>query len=153
MKKFKFRMQKLLDIREKLELEQKNKLAKVAAEYQQVIQKQDQILVKTNDCKQKVYKDIDNGLVSIQSLRYIDQLNSQALQYVRALMPEVENKKSIMEKEREKYAQLHKDKKVLENLKKKELRKYKQIQSRIELMEMDEIAKTYSHDVSTYYES
>lgn len=145
-------MQKLLDIREKLELDQKNKLAVVAGEYQQALQKQELILEKSNDMRNQVFQKMDSQLLSINELRHIDQLNTHVSQYARSLLPEIEQKKQAMEKEREKYAQVHRDKKVLENLKKKELQKFKQEQIKAENRIMDEIAKNFSHDLSTYYE-
>ena len=46
MKKFNFKLQKILDIREKLELEQKNILSKAASEYQQLVMKRDENMLK-----------------------------------------------------------------------------------------------------------
>lgn len=144
MKKFQFRMQRILDIREKLELEQKNKLAKAASEYQKVLQKQeDRQSLLTNE-RQKIYTDIQDQKVSIQALQYIDQLQTQTDAYVLSLSSELEEKQKIMEQEREKYNKLHQEKKLIENLKEKELHKHKLLLQKAENMEMDEIAKNYS---------
>ncbi len=144
MKKFQFRMQRILDIREKLELEQKNKLAKAASEYQKVLQKQEDKLNFLITERQKIYTDMQDKKISIQALRYIDQLQTQTDSYALLLSPEIEEKQKIMEQEREKYNKLHQEKKLIENLKEKELHKHKLLLQKAENMEMDEIAKNYS---------
>ncbi|MGL5955101.1 MAG: flagellar export protein FliJ, partial [Brevinema sp.] len=152
MKKFQFRMQRILDIREKLELEQKNKLAKVAAEYQKVLLKKDHSLEQMQQARNKIHTDMQNNKISIRSLQYMDQLQNHTDRLVRSLAPEIQQKQQIMEKEREKYNKLHRDTKLIENLKKKELEKHKILQQRSESAVMDEIAKNFSHDLSSFYE-
>ncbi|MGL4676761.1 MAG: flagellar export protein FliJ [Brevinema sp.] len=152
MKKFQFRMQRILDIREKLELEQKNKLAKVASDYQKVLLKKDNSLDRMQQTRNKIYTDIQNNNISLKSLQYMDQLQNQTDQLVRSLASEINQKQKIMEKEREKYNKLRQDKKLIENLKKKELEKHKILQHRSEAIIMDEIAKSFSHDLSSFYE-
>jgi flagellar FliJ protein len=144
MKKFNFKLQKILDIREKLELEQKNILTKAASEYQQVVSKRDENIAKVNQSREVLYSQMKAQTVSIQQLQTIDFLQGQVNQLSRSLATPIEEKRKKMEQERVKYNKLVKDRKSMELLKDQELKKYKIAQQRIEVLEMDEIAKNFT---------
>ena len=144
MKKFNFKLQKILDIREKLELEQKNILTKAASEYQQVVSKRDENIAKVNQSREVLYSQMKAQTVSIQQLKTIDFLQGQVDQFSRSLAIPMEEKRKKMEQERVKYNKLVKDRKSMELLKEQELKKYKVAQQRAELLEMDEIAKNFT---------
>ena len=144
MKKFNFKLQKILDIREKLELEQKNILAKAASEYQQIVLKRDESIAKVEQSREVIYAQMKTQTVSIQQLQTIDFLQGQVNQLSRSLATPIEEKRKKMEQERVKYNKLVKDRKSMELLKDQELKKYKIAQQRIEVLEMDEIAKNFT---------
>ena len=144
MKKFNFKLQKILDVREKLELEQKNILTKAASEYQQVVSKRDENIAKVDKSREALYSQMKTEAVSIQQLQTIDFLQSQVDQLSRALAIPMEEKRKKMEQERVKYNKLVKDRKSMELLKEQELKKYKVGQQRSETLEMDEIAKNFT---------
>ena len=144
MKKFNFKLQKILDIREKLELEQKNILTKAASEYQQVVSKRDENIAKVNQSREVLYSQMKAQTVSIQQLKTIDFLQSQVDQFSRSLAIPMEEKRKKMEQERVKYNKLVKDRKSIELLKEQEFKKYKIAQQRSETLEMDEIAKNFT---------
>ena len=144
MRKFNFKLQKILDIREKLELEQKNILAKAASEYQQIVLKRDESIAKVEQSREVIYAQMKTQTVSIQQLQTIDFLQGQVNQLSRSLATPIEEKRKKMEQERVKYNKLVKDRKSMELLKDQELKKYKIAQQRIEVLEMDEIAKNFT---------
>ena len=144
MKKFNFKLQKILDIREKLELEQKNILSKAASEYQQIVLKRDESIAKVEQSREVIYAQMKTQTVSIQQLQTIDFLQGQVNQLSRSLATPIEEKRKKMEQERVKYNKLVKDRKSMELLKDQELKKYKIAQQRIEVLEMDEIAKNFT---------
>ena len=144
MKKFNFKLQKILDIREKLELEQKNILTKAASEYQQVVSKRDENIAKVNQSREVLYSQMKAQTVSIQQLKTIDFLQGQVDQFSRSLAIPMEEKRKKMEQERVKYNKLVKDRKSMELLKEQEFKKYKIAQQRSETLEMDEIAKNFT---------
>ncbi len=144
MKKFNFKLQKILDIREKLELEQKNILSKAASEYQQLVMKRDENIAKVDLSREVLYSQMKTQSVSIQQLQTIDFLQGQVNQLSRSLAIPIEEKRKKMEQERVKYNKLVKDRKSMELLKDQELKKYKVAQQRSEVLEMDEIAKNFT---------
>jgi len=144
MKKFNFKLQRILDVREKLELEQKNILAKAASEYQQVVLKRDENIAKVGRSREEIYSQMKTQTVSIQQLKTIDFLQNQVDQLSRSLVIQIEEKRKKMEQERVKYNKLVKDKKSIEILKEHEFKKYKITQQRSEVLEMDEIAKNFT---------
>ncbi|MDK2818205.1 MAG: hypothetical protein KFW21_02010 [Spirochaetota bacterium] len=144
MRKFNFKLQKILDIREKLELEQKNILTKAASEYQQLLLRKDDNIQKVILSREIIYSEMKTKEVSIQSLRNLDHLQVQVNQLTRSLDPQIEEKFKKMEKERIKYNKLVKDKKSIEILKNNELKKYKIAQQRALVSDMDEIARNFT---------
>ena len=130
MRKFNFKLQNILDIREKLELEQKNILTKAASEYQQLLSRKDDDIQKVILSREIIYSQMKTTEVSIQSLRNLDHLQVQVNQLTRSLDPQIEEKFKKMEQERVKYNKLVKDKKSIEILKNNELKKYKIAQQR-----------------------
>ncbi|MGL4394095.1 MAG: flagellar export protein FliJ [Brevinema sp.] len=141
MKKFKFSLQALLEIRERLEEEQKNKLAKAAGEYQQALERQAAPLQKYQIAKQEATSLIQNNQVSVSQLKYLDTLYQQAQIFSFSMESEIEDKRKKMDKEKEEYNKLYRDKKALEILKEKELKDYKKLIAHQENINMDEISK------------
>lgn len=141
MKKFKFSLQALLEIRDKLESEQKNRLALAATEYQKLLDKKQFTFTQIQHAREQCDNGIKNNTVSIYQLQQLDKLYSDAEKLAFSLEPEINEKKKKLDQERELYHQRHKEKKALEILKEKEIQEYKQAMIRNENMIMDEIAK------------
>lgn len=139
MKKFKFNLQKLLEIREKKEELQKVNLAKASGEYQLELNKVESI--KNNV---KIYKDLlikKDGKLSIDNLRMLDYISTNAERAIKNLEPVIEEKKKKMEKEIEKYNQLRREKKVVELIKEKKYNQYLEEAEKEEQKIIDEIGK------------
>jgi len=141
MKKFKFKLQKILEIREHLENEQKLKLVQAASEYQKLILKQDQLFQNIQSTQLQIDQQITSYQIDINSLRYLDQLHNKTSLYKHIMSPEIQLKKEKMEKEQQKYNSLHQKKRAIEILKESALTKYKYSFSKQESSKMDEIAK------------
>ncbi len=143
MKKFKFPLQSLLEYREKLELEQKNKLIKAAAEYQHIVKNQQDSLDFVNKERAEIFS---KGEPDMDALRNLDRMQSNSAVYVRSLQEEADQKKAAMEEEREKYNKAHQEKLVIEKLRAQEYSKYKKSRELQENNDMDEISKHFTPD-------
>ncbi|MGL4561343.1 MAG: flagellar export protein FliJ [Brevinema sp.] len=141
MKKFKFSLQSLLEIREKIEQEQKNKLAIAASEYQKTIDKQKYAFDQVFSAKQKLSQSMQENKISIHQLQQLDLSYKQAEQLSYSLEPEIQKAKKKLDQEKEKYNKYHMDKKALEILRDKEYEKYKKSLLHQENIIMDEISK------------
>ncbi|MGL4388060.1 MAG: hypothetical protein ACRCTJ_01530 [Brevinema sp.] len=141
MKKFKFSLQSLLEIRERLEDGQKNKLAKAAGEYKLSLEKQALSFQKVASAKDKISESIKQNKISMEQLRQLDFLYKQAQQLSFSMEEEIEKKRKKMEHEKEEYNKRYRDKKALELLKEKELVTYKKALAHQENIIMDEISK------------
>ncbi|MGL5255326.1 MAG: flagellar export protein FliJ [Brevinema sp.] len=141
MKKFQFRLQRILDLREKLEEEQKLKLAAAAAAYQELIQQQDRLYQYAKEARETSSQKMAAGLVDIELLQRADQLFLEAQQLEIQQKPLIEQAQRRMEKERNEYFRLQRDKKAVELLREKRLKEYKQEELREETRILDEISK------------
>lgn len=139
MKKFNFKLQKILEIREHLEKEQKSKLAQVATEYQKLISKQEQLAQKMALAREKL--PIDSLSVNLSQLKFIDHFQDQVDSYNRGIQPQLTSIKEKLKQEQAKYNKLHQEKRAIEVLKESELKKYNYSLLKKESSQMDEIAK------------
>jgi flagellar FliJ protein len=137
MKKFSFRLQRLLDIRQKLEDEQKIVLAKASGDYQLEVNKKNRILETVSHFRDS----IKGKPPDINELRAFDKLLTDSDAAIRVIEIEMEKKRKIMEKELAKYTKLKQDKRAVEILKEKALNEHREAQKREENMEIDEIGK------------
>ena len=153
MKKFSFKLQRILDVREKLELEQKNKLAIAAAEYQQVLLKKDGTYVKVEKARTLAFENMKQNVIDIRHLQNLDLLKSQADLLAFSLAPEIEEKKQKMEAQKIRFNKAHKDKRAIEILKEQTFKKYKVLLDKEETDAMDEIAKNFSRSSPNSYQN
>ncbi|MGC8764359.1 MAG: flagellar export protein FliJ [Brevinematia bacterium] len=139
MKRFKFNLEKLLEIRQKKEELQKANLAKASGAYQAELNKVEKI--KNNVKEYKKYYIGEKKNLTVENLRFIENIVNNASKAIENLKPVIEEKKAKMEKELELYNQLRRDKRVVEILKEKSYKKYLEEAGREEQKNIDEIAK------------
>lgn len=143
MKKFQFRLQVVLDIKEKL-LEQKLiELSKVQKGLQEAIQKQQTLesyQIEINQALLKVFQS-GNDLDLIEVQRYKDFIN-KLLVDISAQKVVVQNITKLLEIKRKEVNDVLKEKKVLEKLKENQKQKYYKEFEQYERSELDDIASS-----------
>ena len=139
MKKFDFKLQKLLEIRQKKEDLQKVRLAKASGEYQFELSKIVKIKNSLKDFKKSIFS--DRNKISSENLRLLGSLSNKASVAIESLKPIIEDKKNKMEKELQIYSELRKQKRVVEILKEKQYQKYLEDSAKEEQKILDDIAK------------
>lgn len=139
MKKFKFNLQKLLEIRQKKEDQEKLELAKASMAYQNVLNKKEKLLSNVKNIRKDLSS--DRSKMSLARLQNYDKLTKDTDLAVKALEPVIEEKKKIMQEHIRLYASLQRDRKAVEILKDKAYQRYLEEQNRAEQKELDEIAK------------
>jgi len=143
LKKFQFRLQVVLDIKEKL-LEQKLvELSKVQKGLQEAIQKQQTLesyQVEINQALLKVFQS-GNDLDLVEVQRYKDFIN-KLLVDISAQKVVVQNITKLLEIKRKVVNEVLKEKKVLEKLKENQKQKYYKEFEQYERSELDDIASS-----------
>ncbi len=143
MKKFQFRLQVVLDIKEKL-LEQKLlELSKVQRGLQEAIQKQktlESYQLEINHALLKVFQS-GNDLDLDEVQRYKDFIN-KLLVDISAQKVVVQNITKLLEVKRKEVNDVLKEKKVLEKLKENQKKKYYQEFEQYDRRELDDIASS-----------
>ncbi len=141
MKKFQFRLQVVLDIKEKL-LEQKLlELSKVQRGLQEAIQKQktlESYQLEINQALLKVFQS-GNDLDLVEVQRYKDFIN-KLLVDISSQKVVVQNITKLLEIKRKEVNDVLKEKKVLEKLKENQQKKYYQEFDQYQRSELDDIA-------------
>lgn len=143
MKKFQFRLQVVLDIKEKL-LEQKLvELSKVQKGLQEAIQKQQTLesyQIEINQALLKVFQS-GNDLDLVEVQRYKDFIN-KLLVDISAQKVVVQNITKLLDIKRKEVNDVLKEKKVLEKLKENQKQKYYKEFEQYERNELDDIASS-----------
>lgn len=141
MKKFQFRLQVVLDIKEKL-LEQKLlELSKVQRGLQEAIQKQKTLegyQLEINEALMRVFQS-GNDLDLVEVQRYKDFINKLIVDISNQKVV-VQNISKVLEIKRKEVNEVLKEKKVLEKLKENQQKKYYQAFEQYERAELDDIA-------------
>ncbi len=140
MKKFTFKLQRLLEIREKKEEEARIALAKVSGEYQKVVNEKAHALDQVSQTRKRLSKDKDKKL-TLQALQAYDRLSQDVDLAVVELDRQIAARKKIMDEKLAIYTKKKQDKRAVEILKEKALARYEEETQRTEQKEMDEIAK------------
>ncbi len=138
MKKFQFPLQRLLEIREKKENQQKLILAKVSGEYQVEINRKQQFFDNVKNERQRLS---ESEQLDLNALRAYDQMDLAAVEASHAMEGTIEEKKKRMMQEMDLYVALKRDRRAVELLKEKAVKDYNEEQGRIEQQESNEIAK------------
>ncbi len=143
MKKFQFRLQVVLDIKEKL-LEQKLvELSKVQKGLQEAIQKQQTLesyQIEINQALLRVFQS-GNDLDLVEVQRYKDFIN-KLLVDISSQKVVVQNITKLLEIKRKEVNEVLKEKKVLEKLKENQKQKYYKEFEQYERSELDDIASS-----------
>lgn len=141
MKKFQFRLQVVLDIKEKL-LEQKLlELSKVQRGLQEAVQKQRTLegyQMEINEALMNVFQS-GNDLDLIEVQRYKDFINKLIVDISNQKVV-IQNINKVLELKRKEVNEVLKEKKVLEKLKENQQKKYYQAYDYYQSRELDDIA-------------
>jgi flagellar protein FliJ len=138
MKKFKFKLQKLLDFNQQKEDQEKTELAKASMAYQTVLNKKTKLL----DTVKNIRKELSGKKnLTLASLQNYDKMTNNTDQAVKALEPVIEEKKKIMQTHIQKFAELRREKRKVEIMKEKAYEQYKLETNREEQKVLDEIGK------------
>ena len=143
MKKFQFRLQVVLDIKEKL-LEQKLlELSKVQRSLQEAVQKQRTLEGYQNEINEALMNVFQSGndldLVEVQ--RYKDFINKLIVDISNQKVV-IQNISKVLELKRKEVNKVLKEKKVLEKLKENQKKKYYQSYEQYQTRELDDIASS-----------
>ena len=143
MKKFQFRLQEVLDIKEKL-LEQKLlELSKVQRSLQEAVQKQRTLEGYQNEINEALMNVFQSGndldLVEVQ--RYKDFINKLIVDISNQKVV-IQNISKVLELKRKEVNEVLKEKKVLEKLKENQKKKYYQSYEQYQTRELDDIASS-----------
>lgn len=141
MKKFQFRLQVVLDIKEKL-LEQKLlELSKVQRALQEAVQKQRTLegyQLEINEALMNVFQS-GNDLDLVEVQRYKDFINKLIVDISNQKVV-IQNISKVLELKRKEVNEVLKEKKVLEKLKENQQKKYYQAYDYYQARELDDIA-------------
>ena len=143
MKKFQFRLQVVLDIKEKL-LEQKLlELSKVQRSLQEAVQKQRTLEGYQNEINEALMNVFQSGndldLVEVQ--RYKDFINKLIVDISNQKVV-IQNISKVLELKRKEVNEVLEEKKVLEKLKENQKKKYYQSYEQYQTRELDDIASS-----------
>ncbi len=143
MKKFQFRLQVVLDIKEKLLEEKLLELSKVQRGLQEAIQKQktlERYQMEINDALLNVFQS-GNDLDLVEVQRYKDFINKLIVDISNQKVV-VQNITKVLELKRKEVNEVLKEKKVLEKLKENQKKKFYQEFEQYERRELDDIASS-----------
>ncbi len=139
MRKFEFKLQKLLEIRQKKEDQEKIELAKASGAYQFELNKKEKILNGLNNLRQELVKNKNKLL--LENLKSYDRFIRNSDLAINKLNVVIEEKRQIMQEHIEKYAALKRDKKAVGVLKDKAVKRYEEEANKEEQKDTDEIGK------------
>ncbi len=143
MKKFQFRLQVVLDIKEKLLEEKLLELSKVQRGLQEAIEKQktlESYQLEINQALMNVFQS-GNDLNLVEVQRYKDFINKLIVD-ISSQKVVVQNISRLLEIKRKEVNEVLKEKKVLEKLKENQQKKYYQEFEQYERRELDDMASS-----------
>ena len=143
MKKFQFRLQVVLDIKEKLLEEKLLELSKVQRGLQEAIEKQktlESYQLEINQALMNVFQS-GNDLNLVEVQRYKDFINKLIVD-ISSQKVVVQNISRLLELKRKEVNEVLKEKKVLEKLKENQQKKYYQEFEQYERRELDDMASS-----------
>ncbi len=143
MKKFQFRLQVVLDIKEKLLEEKLLELSKVQRSLQEAIDKQktlESYQIEINQALMRVFQS-GNDLNVVEVQRYKDFINKLIVD-ISSQKVVVQNISKLLEIKRKEVNEVLKEKKVLEKLKENQQKKYYQEFEQYERRELDDMSSS-----------
>lgn len=150
MKRFTFRLQKLLEIRQKKEDQQKIILAKASGAYQKELRKQQSIQENEHTIREKLRETIKKEKIDITKLKWIDYYGWHSKKIKADINRELEQKQTIMERELALYTKLHQEKRAVEILKEKAWQIHQEAILKEEQQILDELSQTITNKNTKY---
>ncbi|MCX7882453.1 MAG: hypothetical protein N2314_04450 [Brevinematales bacterium] len=148
MKRFTFRLQKLLEIRQKKEDQQKIILAKASGEYQKELRKQQAIQEHEHTLREKVKQ--DQGKSDLSRLKWLDYYGWHSKKIEGDLNRHIEEKKQTMEKELALYTKMRQEKRAVEILREKAWQAHQEAVLKEEQHILDELSQIITHKNPKY---
>lgn len=139
MKKFEFRLERLLDIRRKREEEEKIELAKASGAYQMEVNRKEKVLSTLREYRKDV---MSGGKLDAGKLRSFDQWVKASDFALIDIEKAMEAKRVVMEEHVRKYTELKRDRRAVEILREKALAVWQEESRREETAELDETGTT-----------
>ena len=139
MKKFEFKLEKLLEIRKRREEQQLLILSKASGEYQMEVNKKNSILSQIKNERAKLHEKM--GALSLDDLKIYDEMTKRGDLAIFKLDEVIEEKRKKMQIEVDKYTAAKKDKRAVEILREKALKKYNYEVLQEERKDIDEISR------------
>lgn len=138
MKKFQFKLQRLLEIRRDREEEQKIVLAKASGEYQKEVMRKQGVLDNVENFRKELKQTAHMSLSQLQAYDLLLQKSDAAIVEIDK---EIERRKRVMEKEMEIYVKMKQDRRAVELLKEKAYKQYQEDANKEEIAVLDEIGR------------
>lgn len=123
MKKFKFPLQKVLDLRVGIENDEKNKLALMYAQLNELLKEKDELRKTFEETARRQRKAFKEG-VSVSSLQYYPGYFKRLEQQAKELEERIENVQEQIKEQIQRVLKASQDKEVLAKLKEKRLDEY-----------------------------
>jgi flagellar protein FliJ len=139
MKKFDFKLEKLLEIRKRKEEQQLLILSKVSGEYQMEVNKKNSILSQIKDERIKLHD--KRYFLTLEDLKDYDEMTKRGDLAIFKLDEKIEEKRKKMQIEVDKYTAAKRDRRAVEILKEKALKKYNYEVLQEERKDIDEISR------------
>lgn len=136
--KYKFKFQRILDVKENQEENKKNQIAEVRAKIAELDSKVNELEMMKQDWSNSLKNSLDKGL-TIKEIREAKQYEEAIDKRIIQVKKEIEVQEIILEKKREEYLELRKEKKSFESLKEKDFDRHKYEEMKKEEALVDQI--------------
>lgn len=136
--KYKFKFQRILDVKETQEENKKNQIAEVRAKIAELDSKVKELEMIRKEWSDSLKNSLDTGL-TIKEIREAKQYEEAIDNRIIQVKKEIEVQEVILNKKREEYLELRKEKKSFESLKEKDFDRYKYSEMKKEEALVDQI--------------
>ena len=136
--KYKFKFQRILDVKETQEENKKNQIAEVRAKIAELDSKVKELEMMRKEWSDSLKNSLDTGL-TIKEIREAKQYEEAIDNRIIQVKKEIEVQEVILNKKREEYLELRKEKKSFESLKEKDFDRYKYAEMKKEEALVDQI--------------
>ena len=136
--KYKFKFQRILDVKETQEENKKNQIAEVRAKIAELDSKVKELQMMRKEWSESLKNSLDAGL-TIKEIREAKQYEEAIDNKILQVKKEIELQEVILEKKRQEYLELRKEKKSFESLKEKDFDRYKYEEMKKEEALVDQI--------------
>lgn len=136
--KYKFKFQRILDVKETQEENKKNQIAEVRAKIAELDSKVKELEMMRKEWSDSLKNSLDTGL-TIKEIKEAKQYEEAIDNRIIQVKKEIEVQEVILNKKREEYLELRKEKKSFESLKEKDFDRYKYSEMKKEEALVDQI--------------